>query len=89
VNINNSDYDGVYDSDYDGVYDEKILTFAIIPRSRKEIMDMLGIIVHSKNQDRHITPLLEKGLLAMTLPDKPKSPNQKYVTTEKGKLFAN
>jgi len=53
-------------------------------KSRKEIMDMLGIIIYSKNQDRHITPLLEKGLLAMTLPDKPKSKKQKYVTTEKG-----
>ena len=87
-NINSSVHDnnhvGNYDSNYDGNYD-KILTFAITPKSRKEIMDLLGISVQTKNYEHHIVPLLEKGLLAMTLPDTPKSKNQKYVTTEKGR----
>jgi ATP-dependent DNA helicase RecG len=50
-------------------------------------MDLLGISMHTKNHERHIIPLLEKGLLAMTLPDKPNSKNQKYITTEKGKIL--
>jgi predicted HTH transcriptional regulator len=89
-----SDYDGdydesksVYDGVYDGVYDAKILTFTLTPKSRKEIMDLIGISMHPKNYEHHIAPLLEKGLLSMTLPDKPKSKNQKYRTTEKGKML--
>jgi len=31
-----------------------------------------------------LQPLIENGLLQMTIPDKPNSPNQKYVTTEQG-----
>ena len=29
---------------------------------------------------RHIKPLIEQGRLAMTLPEAPKSKNQKYIT---------
>jgi hypothetical protein len=89
-----SNYDGNYDAQksvhdgvYDGVYDEKILTFALIPKNRKEIMDLIGISTHPKNYEHHIVPLLQKGLLAMTLPDKPKSKNQKYITTERGEAL--
>jgi len=80
---NHSDHDSDYDNNHSD-YDEKILTFSAIPRSRKEIMGTLGLSTHTDNYVRHIIPLLEKGLLAMTLPDKPKSKKQKYVTTEKG-----
>ena len=84
-----SDYDKK-SSDYDegkSNYVEKILAFSLLPKSRKEIMDLLGLSTHTDNYERHIAPLLEKGLLAMTLPDKPKSKNQKYITTEKGKKY--
>ena len=29
-----------------------------------------------------LNPLIEKGALKLTIPEKPKSPNQKYVTTK-------
>ena len=80
------DKNSVVDSVID---DEKILAFSLLPKSRKEIMDMLGLIMHTKNYERHIVPLLKKGLLSMTFPDKPTSKNQKYIVTEKGKELLN
>ena len=33
----------------------------------------------------YVSPLVDEGLIALTIPDKPKSPRQKYVTTEQGR----
>ena len=83
-----NDHDDNYESNYESNYAKKILIFTVMPRSRKEIMDLLGLSTHTDNYVRYIAPMLEKGLLVMTIPAKPKSKNQKYVTTEKGrKLF--
>ena len=32
----------------------------------------------------YIHPLLQEQLLSLTIPDKPKSPRQKYIVTERG-----
>ena len=79
------DKDSVIDNENSIIDDKKILAFSLMPKSRKEIMDKLNISVHPKNYQRHIVPLLKKGLLSMTLPDKPNSKHQKYIVTEKGK----
>lgn len=60
-------------------YAERILEFCINPRSILEIIDMLGF-KEKKSGRRYVTPLLEQGRLAMTIPDKPNSKNQKYIT---------
>lgn len=39
------------------------------------------------NYKRHIVPLLDQGLLAMTLPDKPTSRLQRYRTTAQGQAL--
>ena len=38
----------------------------------------------TKFRNKFIHPLLEAELIKMTIPDKPQSPNQQYVITEKG-----
>lgn len=48
------------------------------PKSRKEIAEFLGLKTASYAMERYIKPLLENGELEMTIPDKPKSTNQKY-----------
>ena len=57
----------------------QILEFCIISRSTIEIEEMLGL-KEKKSARRHIQPLVEQGRLAMTLPDRPNSKNQKYIT---------
>lgn len=39
----------------------------------------------TKFRDKHIKPLIDVGWMAMTIPDKPQSSKQRYITTETGK----
>lgn len=55
--------------------------------SRQELMDILEL-KHSQNfRNNYLNPLLEGAYLEMTIPDKPRSVNQKYRLTEKGRIF--
>ena len=45
----------------------------------EENTSFLGL-KEKKSTRRHIKPLVEQGRLAMTIPDKPNSKNQKYIT---------
>lgn len=58
---------------------EYILEFCSTPKSVLEIAEMLGL-KEKKSVRRHIKPLIDQGRLAMTLPDRPNSKNQKYIT---------
>lgn len=58
---------------------ERILKFCSTPKTVLEIMDMLGY-KEKKTARKYVKPLVEQGRLAMTIPDKPNSSNQKYVT---------
>lgn len=58
---------------------QKILAFCTEPKSALEIANMLGY-KDKKTVRRYINPLLEQGRLAMTIPDKANSRNQKYIT---------
>ena len=46
--------------------------------SRKEIFIAIGMANDSRAFKRHIEPLLDAGLVEMTIPDKPNSKLQKY-----------
>ncbi len=55
------------------------------PASRAELFAAIGIHNDHRGYLRHITPLLEQGLITMTNPENPTSPNQKYQLTPTGK----
>ncbi len=57
-----------------------LLMFCRQPRTRKEIADYLGIKTISFAMKRYVDPLVEAGKLEMTLPEKPKSRRQQFVT---------
>jgi Fic family protein len=50
-----------------------------IPLSANEIMARLGIKSKETLRASYLNPALENGLIKMTIPDKPKSKNQKYI----------
>ncbi len=64
---------------------KKIIEFCELPRSREEIQKYLNL----KNRDylrKHIlNPLIKKGVLRLTIPDKPRSPKQKYYAAKEKK----
>lgn len=62
----------------------QVLLYCLKPQKRAAILKKIGLSNHAKNSQKYIVPLIEKGWLSYTLPDIPTSPNQQYVTTEKG-----
>ena len=59
---------------------KQILAFCTTPKSKKELAAFCGFKDLRNFTLKHINPLLESGQLEMTIPDKPKSRNQKYIT---------
>jgi ATP-dependent DNA helicase RecG len=64
----------------------KVLAKAKQPQDREALLTHIGLTNQRKNYESHMLPLVEKQWLTMTIPDKPTSPNQKYITTLKGRL---
>lgn len=57
-----------------------LLRFCTIPRSRQEIASFLGIKSVAYVMKDYVMPLVEQGKIRLTVPDKPKSPKQRYAT---------
>ena len=64
----------------------KVLAMAKQPQDRETLLTHIGLTNQRKNYESHMLPLVEKNWLTMTIPDKPTSPNQNYLTTLKGRL---
>ncbi len=59
---------------------ERVLQFCTVPRSRMEIQEFLGLKHRRSFKETVLQPLLESGLLIQTVPDKPSSPKQRYIS---------
>lgn len=60
-----------------------LLEFCEVPRSRKEIAEFLSLSTVFYAMQHYVQPLIDEGKLEMTIPNRPKSRNQKYVTKKK------
>ena len=58
--------------------EKDIIQFCSVPRSAKEILDRVGVSLHTKNREKYVTSLVEAGYLEMTNPNNPNASNQKY-----------
>lgn len=67
----------------------ELMKKAIVPIGIQELMEVMKWKDRTKFRAKYITPLLEAGILKMTIPDKPKSPNQQYYLSEKGRMFVD
>lgn len=56
----------------------RLIDFCSTPRSKREMMDYLGLTDSKNFRERYLVPLLSSGKIEMTIPDKPNSRNQKY-----------
>lgn len=50
-----------------------------VPYTTVELMDKVGIKSRSSFKKNYLDPLLESGIIEMTIPDKPVSRNQRYI----------
>lgn len=64
---------------------QQICIFCKEPRLMSEILYSLGRTDRTKFRKRYIYPMIQEGLLELTIPNKPKSSNQRYLITEVGK----
>lgn len=59
-----------------------ILAYCRVPRSRDELQTFIGMS-RAYAMKKYVQPLLVSGQLQMTLPNKPQSPHQQYVATDR------
>ncbi|MFW6262580.1 MAG: ATP-binding protein, partial [Thermotogota bacterium] len=75
-----TDYVTDHVTDYVEIKKKEILAFCSSPKSRKEIMNYLNLSHPDNFRKLYLNPLLESGKLKRTIPEKPRSVNQKYIT---------
>lgn len=59
---------------------KNLILFCQTPRTRKEICDYLGLSSVTYAIQRHIMPLVEKGFIHLSIPEKPSSQKQLYYS---------
>ena len=73
------------DSSRKNIDEKGILEFCSEPRTRKELVDFLGLASAQYALKRYVDPLVKSGQLTLSIPEKPKSPKQTYTATRSKK----
>ncbi len=70
-----------------GWYLVSILALTAEPVRMRKLMEWIGYKNEKTFRDNYLKPLREAELIALTIPEQPTNPENKYSITEKGKLF--
>ena len=70
----------VSDQVSDQASDQVLLEFCKEEKTITEMMDYVGMKHRTYFRNNTLKPLIEQNLLTLTIPDKPNSPNQKYIS---------
>ena len=62
-----------------------VVSFCKTPRSRKEIAEYIGLSSVTYAMKKYVQPLIVSGIIKLTIPETPSSPNQKYYSDTIGK----
>lgn len=67
---------------YEGetIENDELIRFCKTPRTRMEICEFLGLSSVTYAIQTHVMPLVERGIIKMSIPDKPRSTKQLYYT---------
>ena len=65
----------------------EVLRTCVAETSISELMDVAGRTNRTKFRNSVLKPLMQAGLIKMTIPDRPRSSNQKYRITERGRAL--
>jgi ATP-dependent DNA helicase RecG len=85
-NIQATTHDAPQDATHDidlNTLESDIIEYCVIPRTKKEIANRFGFADEKGFAKRHLKSLLDDSRIVMTIPDKPRSKNQKYVAVKK------
>ena len=63
------------------------MDFCIEAKSLKEIIEYFGYKNARGFREKYINPLMKENKLRQTIPDKPRSRNQKYIVNKWKKFF--
>jgi ATP-dependent DNA helicase RecG len=62
----------------------RVLKLATSPQPRSALQASIGLRSRTRFSQAVLRPLIHAGLLAATIPDKPRAHTQRYQTTERG-----
>ncbi|MDR1120179.1 MAG: putative DNA binding domain-containing protein [Dysgonamonadaceae bacterium] len=65
----------------------KLLLICLTSQHRDDILSILSFNSKDRFRELYLQPLRDEGFIKYTIKDKPKSVNQRYITTEKGRRF--
>ena len=64
-----------------------VLRACVTEKSISELMDVVGRTSRTKFRNSVLRPLMQAGFIEMTIPEKPRSSNQKYRITDTGRAL--
>lgn len=80
--VSDQDSDQVSDQDNSTALEREILKFCRKPKSKTEIMEHVGYKNRTYLTRKVLKPMIENHRLAYTIPEKPTSRWQKYITVK-------